>query len=274
LLIACDGVFEQMTNEEACALVYKAYQEQPADKKDPALVAANLLDASLRKGSKDNHSAMIVVFEDGTKYDASDEFVAGPFNPYANDRQFRDAYLKDAQRFGIEQDKVMEMAAKVEKELNLTSPPFNGGTNGTLTTNRTGEEEEEGDQGNPAAIRITQEQLMTLTQLPEMQKLLFLKALIQSQVGSQVADEFQDGEETGDEESAESAESAESSESAVESEEETPVEQAKPVESKKEKAPEKVVVGKTEPTKEKEAAPAEPKAKGKKKKKKNKKNKK
>jgi hypothetical protein len=266
LLIACDGVFEQMTNEEACALVFKAYQEQAADKKDPALVAANLLDASLRKGSKDNHSAMIVAFEDGTKYDASDEFVAGPFNPYANDKQFRDAYLKDAQRFGIEQDKVMELAAKVEKELNLTSPPFNGGTNGTLTTNRTGEEEGEGDQGNPAAIRITQEQLMTLTQLPEMQKLLFLKALIQSQVGSQVADEFQDGEETGDEES------AESSESAVESEEETPVEQAKPTESKKEKAPEKVVVGKPEPTKE--AAPTEPKAKGKKKKKKNKKNKK
>jgi len=221
LLIACDGIFEQMTNEEAAALVYKAYQEQPAEKKDPAIIAAQLLDTSLRKGSKDNHSAMIIAFEDGSKFDSPDEFLAGPFNPYANDRQFRDAYIKDAQRFGIDQDKLMELAAEAEKGLNLQSPPFGGSPAGALNVNRTGGEEEEEDQGgNPAAIRITQEQLMTLTQLPEMQKLLFLKALIQSQVSIT-------GEETTE------SEDALDEEPAVEIEEET--EQPKPSDKKTER---------------------------------------
>jgi len=256
LLIACDGIFEQMSNDEACALVYKGYQEQSADKKDPAVVAAALLDASLRKGSKDNHSAMIISFEDGTVYDGPDEFVAGPFNPYASDRQFRDAYMKDAQRFGIDQEKLMELAAKAEKDLNLSSPPFSGATGGGLsaTPRVGGEEDGEGDdQGNPAAIRITQEQLMTLTQLPEMQKLLFLKALIQSQVGM-TGDENVDNEETGDD-----------AEPAVEIEEDT--EPSKPTDNKKEKAVEKQPEAKSDTPKE----TAEPKAgKGKKKKKKNK----
>jgi len=204
LLIACDGIFEQMSNEDACTLVHTAYRDQ-GDKKDPALVAAALLDASLRKGSKDNHSAMIIVFEDGSKYSQPDEFVAGPFNPYANDRQFREAYIKDAQRFGIDHERLMEMAAKAEKDLNITAPPYSG-AGGAGSSSASGEDEDE-DQANPAAIRITQEQLMTLTQLPEMQKLLFLKALIQSQMpGATGAEETEGSEESGEEEPADTEE--------------------------------------------------------------------
>jgi hypothetical protein len=36
---------------------------------------------SLQRGSKDNHSCMLISFEDGTAYAKQDEFVAGPYVP-------------------------------------------------------------------------------------------------------------------------------------------------------------------------------------------------
>jgi serine/threonine protein phosphatase PrpC len=53
---------------------------------DPAVVASRLLVHSLEKGSKDNHSAMIVQFKSG-------EVVAGPVRPYQNDQKFVEAYF-------------------------------------------------------------------------------------------------------------------------------------------------------------------------------------
>jgi hypothetical protein len=60
---------------------------------DPASISGRLLLHSLQAGSKDNHSAMLIQFKSGDGYEAKDEFVAGPFRPFQNDKKFVDAYL-------------------------------------------------------------------------------------------------------------------------------------------------------------------------------------
>jgi len=137
LLLYCDGLVEQMQNEDVASFVYKELKEVK-DKKDldPAKILVKLIDLSLEKGSKDNMSALMVLFEDGTDYDRKKaEFIAGPFNPYKNDDSFRNAYLADAKRFGYEGDELMAMAKKTEETLGKTVTPIpadSGGPNITL----------------------------------------------------------------------------------------------------------------------------------------------
>ena len=45
------------------------------------------------QGSKDNHSALLIVFKSGEGYESKDQFIAGPFRPFQNDKKFVEAYL-------------------------------------------------------------------------------------------------------------------------------------------------------------------------------------
>mmetsp|Transcript_3060 Transcript_3060/g.7139 ORF Transcript_3060/g.7139 Transcript_3060/m.7139 type:complete len:389 (+) Transcript_3060:258-1424(+) len=111
LLICCDGLFEQMSNEEVGGYVYKQLEETKYA--DPAEVLKGLLDLSLEKGSKDNMSAMTVCFRDGTKYHKSGgEFVPGPFHQHKHNEKFKKAYLNDAKRHGFEEEKLMSVVPK------------------------------------------------------------------------------------------------------------------------------------------------------------------
>jgi serine/threonine protein phosphatase PrpC len=98
LLVCCDGIVEQMSSEEAAQNVFA---ECKTDSEDPARVMYKLLEYSLERGSKDNHSAMLILPRDGTKYDtAKAEFVAGPFTPFQHDQSFVNAYMRDALKHG------------------------------------------------------------------------------------------------------------------------------------------------------------------------------
>ncbi|GAB5359263.1 hypothetical protein AAMO2058_000529400 [Amorphochlora amoebiformis] len=108
LLICCDGLFEQMTNEEVGGYVYK--QLEDTKYVDPAVVLQGLLDLSLERGSKDNMSALAVCFRDGTKYHkAGGDFVPGPFHQHKHNEKFKKAYLNDAKRHGFEEEKLMSI---------------------------------------------------------------------------------------------------------------------------------------------------------------------
>lgn len=114
LLLFCDGIVEQLTNEEVSAYVY----EKLPERKDALDVLSGLMDLSLEKGSKDNMSVMAIFFEDGTSYnEEKDVFVPGPFTANKNDNSFQKAYLEDAAKHGYSGKVLEDMIEEVESKL-------------------------------------------------------------------------------------------------------------------------------------------------------------
>mmetsp|Transcript_851 Transcript_851/g.1659 ORF Transcript_851/g.1659 Transcript_851/m.1659 type:complete len:405 (+) Transcript_851:38-1252(+) len=111
LFVCCDGIVEAMSNEAACACFHEEVEKKGTDL---AYACGEVFKLSLKQGSKDNHSALLVQFADGTGYSQPDEFVAGPFHPYQNDKQYVKAYLADAAKHGYEGEPLMELARKTE----------------------------------------------------------------------------------------------------------------------------------------------------------------
>ena len=60
LLLACDGLWDVMTNEEATATIRDLYA---AGEDKAVLIAEEMLDCALNKGSRDNISAIVVKFQ-------------------------------------------------------------------------------------------------------------------------------------------------------------------------------------------------------------------
>lgn len=117
LLICCDGIVEQMTNEDASRCTHEVLGRQSSEKNglDPARVCWELNRLSLQRGSKDNHSAMLILFENGESYQGDDEFIAGPYHPFKNDQTFSNAYLADAKKHGYEGEALFALARKTEE---------------------------------------------------------------------------------------------------------------------------------------------------------------
>lgn len=117
LLICCDGIVEQMSSEDAAAFAYRTLAKQRSSDSgndDLARVSWELNRYSLERGSKDNHSCMVIALEDGCAYQGSDEFVPGPFTPFKKDQAFRDAYLADAKKHGYEGEELLELIRREE----------------------------------------------------------------------------------------------------------------------------------------------------------------
>lgn len=114
LLIVCDGLVEKLTQEQVSVFARDQYRQNPTD---PAQICTLLLDYSLRSGSKDNMSAMLIAFRDGTDNAPASEFRAGPFTQAADDRKFVECYMADGRRAGIEPDELVRRARQVEKEM-------------------------------------------------------------------------------------------------------------------------------------------------------------
>eukprot|EP00754_Rhynchopus_humris_P015445 Rhum_TRINITY_DN14440_c28_g1::Rhum_TRINITY_DN14440_c28_g1_i1::g.90720::m.90720 len=94
VFLSCDGVFERnFSNQEVISFVHARMQET----NDLAEVCNMVCDEALDRGSKDNVSAMIVSFKDGTDYqklpaNKQKEYKLGPFSAPKSDN-FRTAYL-------------------------------------------------------------------------------------------------------------------------------------------------------------------------------------
>lgn len=114
LLVCCDGIVEQMTNEDAAAFIYEEAKKSTAD---PAEICTGLLELSLTRGSKDNMSAMICIFEDGTDYNHKDVFRPGPYTAHKARRNFSQAYLDDAKSHGYEGQALTDLIAAEEAKM-------------------------------------------------------------------------------------------------------------------------------------------------------------
>lgn len=131
LLVFCDGIVEQLTNEQVHAWVRDDVKENGLD--DPAKLMCRLLHRSLDAGSKDNHSGMCIVLGDEDckaderfTEDGTTEFVAGPLRPYRNDKGYVEAYLADAERHGYRGAELMRMSEAAEADLPVPVNPNAG----------------------------------------------------------------------------------------------------------------------------------------------------
>jgi len=98
LFIGCDGIYEgDIFNTES---VVKFISDKLVQTQDLAQISADLLEECLRRGSKDNMSAMIVQFKDGKDYHGDDEYVPGPFHEGPRHQEFQEAYQNFAQQYG------------------------------------------------------------------------------------------------------------------------------------------------------------------------------
>jgi len=100
LFLACDGIYEgDVFSRES---VIKWVSDKLAETDDIALVCAQVLDECLKRGSRDNMSAMIIQFFDGTSYHRDDlNYVPGPWHAEEGDNKFQEAYIKDAKDAGF-----------------------------------------------------------------------------------------------------------------------------------------------------------------------------
>jgi len=118
LFLACDGIYEGdvFTRE----LVIKYISEQLKQTDDIAVVCASVLDECLKRGSRDNMSALIIQFTDGTSYaQQAPEYLPGPYFTEENDGKFQEAYAKDAQAAGFTLDQALQKRTKMEEEEKL-----------------------------------------------------------------------------------------------------------------------------------------------------------
>jgi len=113
LFMACDGIYEGdiFTRESVIAWI----AEKLTETDDTALICAKLLDECLQRGSRDNMSAMIIQFKDGTaSHQDKSEYIPGPWFAEENDRKFQEAYISDAKAAGYELDDALKLYKEIE----------------------------------------------------------------------------------------------------------------------------------------------------------------
>ncbi|KAL6076711.1 mgpp2cl-1, protein phosphatase 2C-like protein 1 [Balamuthia mandrillaris] len=110
LLLACDGIFENLSTKDVMSFLDKELQR---DKSDPADICSKLLDYALQAGSNDNMTAMLVLLQDGTHYHSPDkqEYRIADRNA-CQDPLYQEAYLADLNRLGLSMSEVEQAALR------------------------------------------------------------------------------------------------------------------------------------------------------------------
>jgi len=111
LLLACDGIYEGDIFTREGVVEWVAQKMKQTD--DIAVIVAELLEECKDRGSRDNMSAMIIQFTDGTNYDRDDEYVPGPYCVGGRHSKFQDAYRKFAEKSGLSSDQSRELYLKM-----------------------------------------------------------------------------------------------------------------------------------------------------------------
>jgi len=114
LFLACDGIYEGdvFTRE----MVIKFISDQLKQTDDLAIICASVLDECLKRGSRDNMSAMIIQFSEGTTYASSTDYIPGPYFTEENDGKFQEAYAKDAQAAGFTLEQALQKRTKLDDD--------------------------------------------------------------------------------------------------------------------------------------------------------------
>jgi len=128
----CDGLVEQMTNEEVGKYVRSYLDASP----DLAYICYDLNRLSFSRKSRDNHSVILVSFEDGrlslsffvnmfagNKYVEEGEYIPGP-TPTEPDSNFAELYAADAKRHGYEGEQLRQLMAQTQASPPYSLPPY------------------------------------------------------------------------------------------------------------------------------------------------------
>jgi len=117
LFICCDGIVEQMQNEDAAACIHRELSNiEDESTVDPATIVPTVFELSLERGSKDNMSGALVLFGPrgfGEGYSHESEYVPGPFSSHAHDETFVNAYRDDALKHGVKESEWHDLAKSV-----------------------------------------------------------------------------------------------------------------------------------------------------------------
>jgi len=132
LFIACDGIYEGDIFSRESVVEWISERLKKTD--DIAQIMAELLDECVFRGSRDNMSAMLIQFKDGTDYDIPDEYLPGKYHEGPKHQKFQDAYRAFAEKAGFN----LEESFKKFQELELKKIE----SNETKETNETTESHE------------------------------------------------------------------------------------------------------------------------------------
>jgi len=114
LFLACDGIYEGDVFHRDDVIKFIADQLKHTD--DLASICAAVLDECLKRGSRDNMTAMIVQFVDGTSYVREPEYIPGVYYSSETDAKFQEAYAKDAQAAGYTLEQALQKRTQIEEE--------------------------------------------------------------------------------------------------------------------------------------------------------------
>jgi protein phosphatase len=110
LLLACDGIYEGDIFTPETVVQFISEKLQQTD--DLAKITSDLLDECVTRGSKDNMSAMLIQFKDGTSYNSDNEYVPGIYHEEQRFNDFQNAYRFFAEQAGF----TVEQSRKLYEE--------------------------------------------------------------------------------------------------------------------------------------------------------------
>jgi serine/threonine protein phosphatase PrpC len=103
LLLVCDGLVERLTNQDLIDFI----EARRTETDDLAAIMGDLITHSLRSGSTDNMSAMMICPGNGTDYHREEnDFIPGPIFSGAD---FQNAWIRFAQRSGLSEAAAQSM---------------------------------------------------------------------------------------------------------------------------------------------------------------------
>jgi len=129
LLLCCDGIFETaFTNETATDFIRNYLRNND----DPAFVVSKLVEEALHLGSKDNLTAILIQFKDGSNYGREPEFIPGQWHDNGN-QTFVQAYKDFAEKCGYSLEEAKAMWESRPKTNNTNTNTNQSNNNGSLS---------------------------------------------------------------------------------------------------------------------------------------------
>lgn len=131
ILLACDGIFDVMENEEVRDFVEDHPARANGSQVDGGQICVDLLKLCLDKGSKDNCTACFVQFGDGPARSKSSELLQGPWRGASPEVQSKYAEFFRDHGFEAEASEMVQgrrLSGSKTKVVNPSSPESSNAT--------------------------------------------------------------------------------------------------------------------------------------------------
>jgi serine/threonine protein phosphatase PrpC len=117
LFICCDGLFEKLSNDDVGNFIYRDCQDlnnKDGTDFDLYKVVSKLVDHSVKQGSNDNHTGLLIQFIDGRGYPGSGSlskhtFEPGGYQQFSSDVEWAKTYMDDAKKSGLSESELRQL---------------------------------------------------------------------------------------------------------------------------------------------------------------------